>query len=153
MYSANAAAGPLLGCDPDDAVGRPLGAWLDVADLDRVREALIELGKVIRKLRIDEIPQIFNVIRGDMSLVGPRPERPEFVEGLSESIPFYQERHAAKPGITGWAQLRYPYGSSIEDALQKLQFDLYYLKNQSLILDLTIMLQTIEVVVWGKGAR
>jgi lipopolysaccharide/colanic/teichoic acid biosynthesis glycosyltransferase len=88
-----------------------------------------------------------------MSLVGPRPERPEFVEELLEQVPYYAERHAVKPGITGWAQLKYSYGASEEDALEKLQYDLYYIKNQSLMLDILIVLQTVEVVLWGKGAR
>ena len=88
-----------------------------------------------------------------MSLVGPRPERPEFVEQLVDSVPYFFERHLAKPGITGWAQLRYGYGSSQEDAAEKLQYDFYYIKNQSLVLDLVILLQTIEVVIWGKGSR
>jgi sugar transferase (PEP-CTERM system associated) len=111
------------------------------------------VGAVIRKLRIDELPQIFNVLRGHMSFVGPRPERPEFVEELSEKIPYYVQRHCVKPGITGWAQLCYPYGSSEQDALEKLQYDLYYIKNNNLILDLFILLQTAEVVLLGKGAR
>jgi sugar transferase (PEP-CTERM system associated) len=111
------------------------------------------VGSVIRKLRIDELPQLFNVMRGDMSLVGPRPERPEFVERLSQKIPYYQERHAVKPGITGWAQLCYPYGSSEHDAMEKLQYDLYYIKHKSVIFDLMVLLQTAEVVLWGKGAR
>lgn len=111
------------------------------------------VGAVIRKLRIDELPQVFNVLRGDMSLVGPRPERPEFVAGLAERIPYYVERHCLKPGITGWAQLCYPYGSSEQDALEKLQYDLYYIKNNSLLLDLVILVQTAEVALFGKGAR
>ena len=111
------------------------------------------VGKWIRKLRFDELPQLFNVLAGQMRLVGPRPERPEFVETLSQSIPFYNERHAVKPGVTGWAQLRYAYGASEEDALEKLQYDLFYVKNQNLLLDLIILLQTVEVVLWGKGAR
>lgn len=110
-------------------------------------------GALTRKLRLDELPQIFNIIRGDMSLVGPRPERPEFVQQLSENIPYYQERHCVKPGLTGWAQLRYSYGASEQDALEKLRYDLYYVKNQSLLLDLMILLQTVEVVVWRKGSR
>ena len=112
-----------------------------------------KVGALIRKLRIDELPQLFNVIRGDMRFVGPRPERPEFVQRLVEKIPYYHERHCVKPGLTGWAQLCYPYGSSERDALEKLQYDLYYVKNQSLVFDLMILLQTVEVVVWGKGAR
>tara|TARA_R110000782_G_scaffold119516_1_gene210181 strand:- start:783 stop:2168 length:1386 start_codon:yes stop_codon:yes gene_type:complete len=111
------------------------------------------VGKFIRKARLDELPQLINVLRGDMSFVGPRPERPEFVKKLAKEIPYYIERHMVKPGITGWAQLRYPYGSSDEDALQKLQFDLYYIKNQSVTLDAVLMLQTLEVVLFGKGSR
>jgi sugar transferase (PEP-CTERM system associated) len=111
------------------------------------------VGKVLRKYRLDELPQLFNVLRGQMSLVGPRPERPSFVSELSESIPYYAERHTVKPGVTGWAQLRYPYGSSHEDTIEKLQYDLYYVKNQNVILDVIIILQTVEVVLWGKGAR
>ena len=109
------------------------------------------VGAFIRKTRIDELPQLFNVLRGQMSLVGPRPERPEFVAELAERIPYYVERHCVKPGITGWAQLCYPYGSSEQDSLEKLQYDLYYVKNNSLLFDLAIMLQTAEVVVMGKG--
>src|SRR5262249_31977109 len=112
-----------------------------------------KVGSVIRKLRFDELPQVFNIIRGEMSLVGPRPERPEFVDALAETIPYYQERHCVKPGLTGWAQLRYPYGASEKDALEKLRYDLYYVKNQSFLLDLVILLQTVEVVVWQKGSR
>ena len=111
------------------------------------------VGKFIRKTRIDELPQLFNVLKGEMSFVGPRPERPEFVEKFAESIPYYSERHRVKPGITGWAQLCYPYGENENDALNKLQYDLYYVKNYSLFFDLIIILQTIEVVLWGKGAR
>jgi sugar transferase (PEP-CTERM system associated) len=114
---------------------------------------ITRVGHVIRKFRLDEIPQFWNVLRGEMSLVGPRPERPEFVEQLVASVPYFFERHLAKPGVTGWAQLRYGYGSSREDAAEKLQYDFYYIKNQSLILDLVILLQTIEVVIWGKGSR
>jgi len=111
------------------------------------------VGAVIRKLRIDELPQILNVLRGHMSLVGPRPERPQFVAELAEKIPYYVQRHCVKPGITGWAQLCYPYGSSEQDALEKLQLDLYYIKNNSLLFDLAILVQTAEVVFLGKGAR
>jgi sugar transferase (PEP-CTERM system associated) len=114
---------------------------------------ITRVGSITRKLRLDELPQIFNVFRGEMSLVGPRPERPEFVERLVAKIPYYHERHCVKPGITGWAQLCYPYGSSDEDAMEKLQFDLYYVKHRSLIFDLMVLLQTAEVVLWGKGAR
>jgi len=114
---------------------------------------ITSVGTFMRKTRIDELPQLFNVLRGDMSFVGPRPERPMFVEKLSTQIPFYAERHRVKPGITGWAQICYSYGSSEEDAVQKLQYDLYYVKNYSLFLDLLILLQTAEVVLWGRGAR
>jgi sugar transferase (PEP-CTERM system associated) len=111
------------------------------------------VGAVIRKLRIDELPQIFNVLRGHMAFVGPRPERPEFVAELAEKVPYYDQRHCVKPGITGWAQLCYPYGSSEKDALEKLQYDLYYIKNNNLLFDLVILVQTAEVVLLGKGAR
>ncbi|MFA5275450.1 MAG: sugar transferase [Candidatus Omnitrophota bacterium] len=110
-------------------------------------------GKILRKLRIDEIPQIWNVLRGDMSFIGPRPERPEFVEGLEREIKFYSLRHSVPPGITGWAQINYRYGASKEDALEKLQYDLYYVKNCSFLLDIHILLMTIRVVLFGKGAR
>ena len=122
--------------------------WASKTD-DRVTR----VGKIIRKFRIDELPQLFNVLKGDMSFVGPRPERPEFVKGFEETIPYYAERHRVKPGITGWAQLCYPYGASAHDTWQKLQYDLYYVKNYSLFLDLTIMMSTVEVVLWGRGAR
>ncbi len=109
------------------------------------------VGALMRKTRIDELPQLLNVLLGQMSLVGPRPERPEFVADLAERIPYYHERHSVKPGITGWAQLCYPYGSSEQDSLEKLQYDLYYVKNNTLLFDLTILLQTAEVVFLGKG--
>lgn len=118
-----------------------------------VDDRVTRVGRFIRKYRIDELPQLFNVFNGDMSFVGPRPERPEFVEGFMERIPYYKERHRVKPGITGWAQLCYPYGANEYDTRQKLQYDLYYVKNYSLFLDLTIMMSTVEVVLWGKGAR
>ena len=111
------------------------------------------VGAVIRKTRIDELPQLANVLLGDMSFVGPRPERPEFVEELDEAIDYYDHRHRVKPGITGWAQLCYPYGASVEDSKEKLQYDLYYLKNHSILLDMIILLQTVEVVLIGDGAR
>ncbi len=111
------------------------------------------VGKIMRKYRVDELPQIINILKGEMSLVGPRPERPEFVGQLSEKIPFYSERHRVKPGLAGWAQMRYPYGSSENDAIEKLKFDLYYVKNSSLIFNLAILIQTAEIVLWGKGAR
>ena len=108
------------------------------------------VGGFIRKCRIDELPQIFNVLKGEMSFVGPRPERPEFVQGFEERIPYYRERHRVKPGITGWAQLCYPYGANEYDTIQKLQYDLYYVKNYSLFLDLSIMFNTVEIILWGK---
>ena len=111
------------------------------------------VGQFIRNTRIDELPQIINVLNGDMSFVGPRPERPHFVEQLSESIPYYRERHAVKPGITGWAQVCYPYGASLTDSVQKQEFDLYYIKNHTIFLDMLILCQTAEVVLFGKGAR
>ncbi|MBI6547020.1 MAG: sugar transferase, partial [Cyanobacteria bacterium NC_groundwater_1444_Ag_S-0.65um_54_12] len=112
-----------------------------------------KLGKFLRKTRIDEIPQLINVLTGEMSLVGPRPERPEFIFSLAKEIPFYQLRHLVLPGITGWAQVRYPYGASIKDAEEKLQYDLYYVKNRSLRFDLIILLRTISVVLNRTGAR
>jgi sugar transferase (PEP-CTERM system associated) len=111
------------------------------------------LGKYLRKLRIDELPQLLNVLRGEMSFVGPRPERPQFVDKLAETIPYYRERHSVKPGITGWAQLCYPYGASEQDAVEKLQYDLFYVKNHDLVFDMLILLQTVEVILLGKGAR
>ncbi len=111
------------------------------------------VGRLIRRTRIDELPQIFNVFFGDMSFVGPRPERPYFVQDLTQQIPYYGVRHTVKPGITGWAQVRYAYGSSVDDAMHKLQYDLYYVKNHSLFLDLMILFQTSQVVLWGKGVR
>ena len=109
-------------------------------------------GRFIRRTRLDELPQLWNVLVGDMSLVGPRPERPEFVKQLTEQIPFYGQRHVIRPGLTGWAQVRYTYGSSVEDAMEKLQYDLFYIKNLSLPLDLFIVLSTIKTVIMRKGA-
>ena len=111
------------------------------------------VGKFIRRLRIDELPQLWNVLRGDMSFVGPRPERPAFVDDFCRQIPFYAERHCVKPGITGWAQTNYPYGASLEDARNKLSYDLYYVKNHGLFLDVIIILQTIRVILWADGSR
>jgi sugar transferase (PEP-CTERM system associated) len=111
------------------------------------------VGQIIRKLRIDELPQIINVFKGEMSFVGPRPERPFFVDQLVKQIPYYSLRHCIKPGITGWAQVSYPYGSSVDDAIEKLQYDLYHVKNHSLFLDIMILIATVEVVLWGRGAR
>ena len=114
---------------------------------------ITKVGKFLRMSRLDEIPQLWCVLRGDMSFVGPRPERPEFVEMLSKEIPFYGVRNAVRPGITGWAQVRYKYGNTLADAKEKLQYDLYYIKNMSLGLDLLIMFQTIKIVLLGRGAQ
>jgi lipopolysaccharide/colanic/teichoic acid biosynthesis glycosyltransferase len=114
-------------------------------------DRITRIGSLIRRFRIDELPQIFNVLKGDMSFVGPRPERPEFVAELSEDIPYYLERHCVKPGLTGWAQVSYPYGSSTKDAREKLQYDLYYVKNHAFVFDMMILLQTLDVVLWGRA--
>ncbi|MEO6517770.1 MAG: TIGR03013 family XrtA/PEP-CTERM system glycosyltransferase [Pseudoxanthomonas sp.] len=111
------------------------------------------IGAFLRRLRLDELPQLFNVLRGDMSFVGPRPERPHFVDQFNQQIRYYGVRHSVKPGLTGWAQLRYPYGASVSDAEEKLKFDLFYVKNQGLVFDLMILLQTVEVVLFGRGVR
>ena len=109
------------------------------------------VGKIIRKIRIDEIPQFWNIFRGEMDFVGPRPERQHFVSQLAQEIPYYEQRHLIAPGLTGWAQIKYPYGASIEDARQKLQYDLYYIKNQSLVLDAVILFETIKIILFGRG--
>jgi sugar transferase (PEP-CTERM system associated) len=114
---------------------------------------ITRIGKFLRKTRIDELPQLFNVLKGDMSLVGPRPERPEFIDELKKQIPYYSERHFVKPGVTGWAQIRYPYGASVEDTIEKLRYDLYYIKNISLFLDTVIILETGKVMLFGRGGR
>jgi sugar transferase (PEP-CTERM system associated) len=111
------------------------------------------LGRFLRRMRLDELPQLWNSLRGDMSIVGPRPERPEFVATLTNDIPFYGQRHVVKPGLTGWAQVRYTYGASVEDAIEKLQYDLYYIKNLSLTLDLVTVIETIKIVVLRRGGR
>lgn len=126
--------------------GKP--RWASAND-DRVTR----VGNFIRKVRIDELPQLFNVLSGEMSLVGPRPERPYFVDELTREIPYYAVRHSVKPGVTGWAQVRYQYGSTMEDSIEKLQYDLYYVKNHTLFLDLVVMFETVAVVLTGKGAR
>lgn len=111
------------------------------------------VGKVIRKIRVDEIPQFWNIVRGEMNFVGPRPERPHFVAQLAQEIPYYEQRHLIAPGLTGWAQIKYPYGASIEDARQKLQYDLFYIKNQNLILDAIILFETVKIILFGRGAH
>jgi sugar transferase (PEP-CTERM system associated) len=116
-------------------------------------ERVTRVGATIRRFRLDEFPQLLNVLKGEMSLVGPRPERPYFVQQLTAKTPFYTLRHSVKPGVTGWAQVRYQYGASPEDSLEKLQYDLYYVKNHSLALDIVILFQTVGVVLSGKGAR
>jgi sugar transferase (PEP-CTERM system associated) len=122
--------------------------WASITD-DRVTR----VGRIIRKLRIDELPQLFNVLAGEMSMVGPRPERPFFVDKLTNELPYYAVRHSIKPGITGWAQVRYHYGASVEDAAEKLQYDLYYVKNHTIFLDLVVLFETVGVVLTGKGAQ
>jgi sugar transferase (PEP-CTERM system associated) len=131
-----------------DAEGDGKPRWAASND-DRITR----VGRFIRKYRIDELPQLLNVLKGDMSLVGPRPERPFFVDQLTQSIPFYAARHSIKPGLTGWAQVRYHYGATLDDAANKLQFDLYYVKNHTLFLDLVVLFETVVVVVTGKGAQ
>jgi sugar transferase (PEP-CTERM system associated) len=131
-----------------DAEGDGKPRWAK-ADDDRITR----VGHLIRRTRIDELPQLFSVLKGEMSLVGPRPERPFFVDRLAQEIPFYSVRHSVKPGVTGWAQVRYQYGATIEDSQEKLQYDLYYVKNHTLFLDLVILLETVRVVLTGKGAR
>ena len=114
---------------------------------------ITRIGQILRKWRIDEIPQLWNVLKGDMSFVGPRPEREFFVNKLEEIIPYYAERFSVKPGLTGWAQVCYSYGASVDDAVEKLNYDLFYIKNMSLFMDLMIILRTIKIVLFGKGAR
>ena len=130
---AEADTGPTWACDDDPRITR--------------------VGKFLRSSRLDEIPQLWNVVRGDMAFVGPRPERPEFVAWLTKEIPYYPVRHVVRPGVTGWAQVRYKYGNTVEDAKEKLQYDLFYIKNISLGLDILIMFQTIKIVMLGRGAQ
>src|ERR1700681_3020242 len=130
---AEADTGPTWGTDDDPRITR--------------------VGKFHRLTRMDEVPQLWNVLRGDMCLVGPRPERPEFVEILSREIPYYQLRHTIRPGITGWAQIRFQYGSSVEDAKEKLRYDLFYIKNMSIGLDLLVFFETIKVILCSRGAK
>jgi len=114
---------------------------------------ITRMGRFLRKSRLDELPQLFNVLKGDMSFIGPRPERPEMITALEVIIPYYSERHSVKPGITGWAQVKYSYGGSVEDAIEKLKYDLFYIKHMSLFLDLLILLETVKVVLFGRGGR
>ncbi len=129
-----------------DAEKDGVARWASINDARTTR-----VGRFIRKARIDELPQLFSVLRGDMSMVGPRPERPSFVEQLNEQIPYYGLRHTIKPGLTGWAQVHFSYGASLEDARRKHQFDLYYVKNNSLFLDLLVLIETVSVVLFGEG--
>jgi exopolysaccharide biosynthesis polyprenyl glycosylphosphotransferase len=122
--------------------------WASVNDARVTR-----VGRLMRRARIDELPQLINILKGEMSFVGPRPERPEFVAMLTEQIPFYAVRHSVKPGLTGWAQVRYSYGATVEQSVRKLEYDLFYVKNHTLLLDLVILLETIRVVLLGEGAR
>jgi lipopolysaccharide/colanic/teichoic acid biosynthesis glycosyltransferase len=131
-----------------DAEGDGKPRWASSNDARVTR-----LGAVLRRFRLDELPQLYNVLRGDMSLVGPRPERPHFVSQLSRQVPFYNARHSVKPGVTGWAQVRYRYGESVNDAARKLEYDLYYVKNHTLFLDLIILFRTVTVVLTGTGGR
>jgi lipopolysaccharide/colanic/teichoic acid biosynthesis glycosyltransferase len=132
--NAEAGTGPVWASKDGDSRVTMVGLWL-------------------RRTRLDELPQLWNVLKGDMSFVGPRPERPEFVSELTRQIPFYGQRHIVRPGLTGWAQVRYTYGASVEDAIEKLQYDLYYIKNLSVALDVVIMLETIKTVISRRGAR
>jgi lipopolysaccharide/colanic/teichoic acid biosynthesis glycosyltransferase len=111
------------------------------------------VGKILRLTRLDELLQLINVLKEEMSFIGPRPERPEFVKELEKKIPYYSLRHSVKPGITGWAQVNYPYGASVEDAIEKLQYDLFYIQNMSILLKTRIFLKTIQVILFGKGSR
>jgi len=111
------------------------------------------VGRIIRMIRFDELPQIFNVLKGEMSMVGPRPERPEFVKALTEKIPYYRQRHCIRPGITGWAQINYKYGDTLEDTVTKLEFDLYYIKNMTLSLDFYIIFHTVKAMLQSRGAQ
>ena len=131
-----------------DAEADGVARWASAED-----GRVTSVGTWLRPSRIDELPQLWNILNGDMRFVGPRPERPEFVSSFDQNLPYYRERHSVPPGLTGWAQLRYAYGSSEKDAIEKLKYDLYYVKNHSLVFDLVIMIQTVEVILFGKGAR
>jgi exopolysaccharide biosynthesis polyprenyl glycosylphosphotransferase len=129
-----------------EAAGKP--RWAEQRD-----PRVTRVGAFIRASRIDELPQLFNVLRGEMSMIGPRPERPVFVDELAKVIPFYNHRGYVKPGLTGWAQVSYPYGASVDDAREKLAYDLYYVKNRSILLDMVILLSTVRVILFREGAR
>lgn len=131
-----------------DAEGNGEAVWAMLDD-----ERVTAVGRIIRKIRVDEIPQFWNILKGEMSFIGPRPERPQFVSQLAGEIPFYEHRHLVAPGLTGWAQINFPYGATVDDARQKLQYDLYYIKNQTLSLDLIIMFETVKTILFGRGAR
>jgi exopolysaccharide biosynthesis polyprenyl glycosylphosphotransferase len=131
-----------------DAESDGVPRWAAVRD-----NRVTRVGAFIRTTRIDELPQIFCVLRGDMSFIGPRPERPFFVDELLQQLPYYGQRHRVRPGISGWAQINYPYGASVEDARAKLTYDLYYIKNYSIFLDMIILIETIRVVLWPRGVR
>jgi lipopolysaccharide/colanic/teichoic acid biosynthesis glycosyltransferase len=130
-----------------DAESKTGAVWASPGD-----PRVTPLGKVLRRTRLDELPQLWNVLRGDMSFVGPRPERPEFVSELTEQIPYYGQRHVVRPGLTGWAQIRHSYGGSVHDAVQKLQYDLFYVKHMSIAFDAFIVLETLKTVVVRKGS-
>jgi exopolysaccharide biosynthesis polyprenyl glycosylphosphotransferase len=131
-----------------DAEKDGIARWAQVGD-----NRITRVGRILRESRIDELPQLFNVLRGNMSFVGPRPERPQFVAELNQRIPYYSLRHIVNPGITGWAQICYPYGASEQDARNKLQYDLFYIKNHSFFFDVIILLQTVHAILWGRNAR
>jgi sugar transferase (PEP-CTERM system associated) len=131
-----------------DAEKEGQASWASINDA-----RVTAIGRFMRRTRIDELPQLFNVLRGEMSFVGPRPERPTFVAMLTEQIPFYAVRHSVKPGLTGWAQVRYTYGGNLEESVKKLEYDLYYVKNHTLLFDVLILLKTVRVVLLGEGAR
>jgi lipopolysaccharide/colanic/teichoic acid biosynthesis glycosyltransferase len=131
-----------------DAESKTGAVWTQEGD-----SRITRFGRFLRKTRLDEFPQLYNVLKGDMSFIGPRPERPEFIEKLKEIIPYYSERHFVKPGLTGWAQVKYQYGSSVKDAVEKLKYDLYYIKRLSFFLELQIIFETIRVVIFGQGGR
>jgi lipopolysaccharide/colanic/teichoic acid biosynthesis glycosyltransferase len=132
----------------NDAEAESGAVWATPGEDPRVTP----VGRFLRRSRLDELPQLWNVLRGDMSLVGPRPERPEFVENLTRQIPFYGQRHVIRPGLTGWAQVRYAYGASVEDSMEKLQYDLYYIKNRSMALNLYIIFETLKTVITRSGS-